>query len=130
MDYDRITLSASNKGLMIVDKHFSNFLQKILPGLIETLLNSILEEGSFETVKIKPFLIKFSKTLYKNFDILNDAKLKCEFLKSEEGKIISVFNLNSSLHKKDSKKKADHQIKVTKKGKLFLIGLINITKLI
>lgn len=131
MDYDRITLSASNKGLMMVDKHFSNFLQKILPGLIETLLNSILEEGSFETVKIKPFLRKFSKTLYKNFDILDDAKLKFEFLKNEEGKFISVFNLNSSLHKKDSKKKkADHRIKVTKKGELFLIGLINLTKLI
>lgn len=115
MDYDRITLSASNKGLMMVDKHFSNFLQKILPGLIETLLNSILEEGSFETVKIKPFLRKFSKTLYKNFDILDDAKLKFEFLKNEEGKFISVFNLNSSLHKKDSKKKSRPSDKSYKK---------------
>lgn len=104
MDYDSLTLSASKKGLMMANRHFSNVLEIRLPGLMESLLKSSLEEGSFETVKVKPFLTKFSRTLYKNFEILEDAKLKFEFFKSEESKFLSVVNLSSSLHKKDSKK--------------------------
>ena len=103
-NYKGLIASASNTGAIMVDSHFSDFLEKILPGFIETLLNSILEEGTLETLKIEPFLKKFSRTLYRTLETLEGAKFKFEFLKNKENNFISIFNQSSSLHEKYSKK--------------------------
>ena len=69
-NYKGLIASASNTGAIMVDSLFSDFLEKILPGFIETLLNSTLEEGTLETLKIEPFLKKFSRTFYRILETL------------------------------------------------------------
>lgn len=60
MDYNKIELDASKRASLMVKNYFNGLLEKKLPFFIESVINSILEEKSFETVKKKPFLTKNS----------------------------------------------------------------------
>ncbi len=101
--YQKIKDDAFLIGVKVLKERFLPQAKRFLKVLCEDLQEDIANDNEIKFYKTKPFSVKYSKTLYRGIEGVEDLKYRFYFLKKEEFAFFQIFKECAFFAEKDTK---------------------------